>query len=79
MANKACSCAACNERFNSIRSFECHRVAHRCRSVPQMLSIGMVRNHRGLWVSHAYVKFHDTIEQTSGYVAQFDHWPRGHL
>jgi hypothetical protein len=75
MANKSCQCGACRERFNSLKSFELHRVAHQCRSVTDMQAMGFARNARGLWVSARHARFHVAIEQTSGYVSQFDHWP----
>ena len=52
-----CSCSACGEYFNSTRAFDKHRTGpygfgtRRCRSIAEMLGLGMAKNARGLWVT----------------------------
>lgn len=41
-----------------------------------MLALGMARNKKGFWVTRLFEKYHDTIEQISGYQSNFDHWPK---
>jgi hypothetical protein len=54
MANQ---CPTCGEMFSSVYAFDKHRTgtfhppARRCLSTDEMLSLGMAKNQRGLWVS----------------------------
>lgn len=53
-------CAGCGELFNSISSFDLHRVGdhgtpqRRCLSPEEMDGLGMSKNRAGFWVKHAY-------------------------
>ncbi len=55
-------CRACNQTFNSVRSFDFHRTGtyepmrRRCLSVEEMVALGMTQNAKGWWQMPARVK-----------------------
>jgi hypothetical protein len=69
------TCAACGHRFKSVSAYQKHRVALSCRTVAQMLAVGMVRNKNGLWVAREWREFRKTSQASIGYRSNFDHWP----
>lgn len=54
-----CLCRACGEHFNSTYAFNRHRVGsyaplgRRCRTVEEMLALGMLQNEAGWWITSA--------------------------
>lgn len=51
-------CPSCAEYFNSSSSFDFHRtgrfgVDRRCRTLPEMAALGMVKNTGGFWIEKA--------------------------
>lgn len=55
-------CPTCNEYFNSSLAFQKHRVGEfeknrRCRTVSEMLSIGMSQKPDGFWITKKNTRF----------------------
>ena len=50
-----CRCSACGERFNSVSTFDAHRVgsytARRCWTVVEMTARGWLSNDAGFWIT----------------------------
>lgn len=56
VSNSRCQCSGCGEFFNSLASFDKHRVGtfgldRRCRTGCEMLEAGMDKNTAGYWVT----------------------------
>jgi hypothetical protein len=55
-----CQCAACHQYFNSVRSFDQHRIGRfspplrRCFTPDQMTASGMRRNASGFWLTRNF-------------------------
>lgn len=52
-------CPSCAEYFNSTKAFDRHRIGRfgvdrRCRTLPEMVALGMVRNEAGFWITEAW-------------------------
>lgn len=52
-------CPTCSEYFNSTKAFDRHRtgrfgVDRRCRTVAEMVAVGMVKNPDGFWVTEPW-------------------------
>ena len=52
-------CPTCGEHFNSTKAFDRHRtgrfgVDRRCRTLAEMVALGMVRNEAGFWITEAW-------------------------
>ena len=61
VSHSRCLCRGCGLYFNSTTAFSKHRIAdkaikepnnRRCRTVDEMLSIGMVTNDAGYWMKY---------------------------
>lgn len=50
-----CKCGGCGEHFNSVSTFDAHRVgsyaARRCLTVAEMTTRGWLRNTGGFWIT----------------------------
>lgn len=64
--SKRLTCVACDLVFNSYRAYQCHRVAHRCLSVPAMQAKGMLKGKNGVWVSRRNTFFRNTSSSICG-------------
>ncbi len=59
LTGNRCRCSACGEYFNSVWTFDGHRVGNwqdrganrRCLSVSEMQARGWLRNDAGFWIS----------------------------
>lgn len=56
VSNSRCQCAGCEQFFNSLASFDKHRIGsfgqdRRCRTENEMLEAGMDKNTAGYWVT----------------------------
>lgn len=52
-------CQGCKQYFNSVSAFDKHRTGEhgfkrRCRTPEEMLSLGMLINHAGFWITEKY-------------------------
>jgi hypothetical protein len=59
-------CVACNEHFNSMYAYSRHRVAFRCRTIEQMLALGMAQMKSGAWVASRNAFKRMTVEAKNG-------------
>lgn len=58
LAGSRCRCATCGQRFNSVSTFDRHRVGsfegrgvyRRCLSTEELMSRGWQMNTRGFWI-----------------------------
>lgn len=56
LTSSRCLCRGCGERFNSVRSFDRHRVwdlptVRRCLTTDKMVGKGMSVNSSGFWIT----------------------------
>lgn len=55
-------CPTCSEHFNSSSSFDFHRTGRfgadrRCRTVAEMIAVGMTKNAAGFWLKKPRLTF----------------------
>jgi hypothetical protein len=63
--SRHCVCVACNEQFNSMHAYRRHRIAFRCRPIPEMRALGMAQMKNGLWVARRNAFYRMTVEAIS--------------
>lgn len=56
LTGSRCLCRGCGEYFNSVRSFDCHRIwasatVRRCITPDEMFGKGMSVNSSGFWIT----------------------------